>query len=88
MGHWIWIGAVLLLLGGFAGIGIHSLLQRPEAPASGVAALPVPPIEDAPKALSASDVVRFRVLSEPSGARVMLRGQEKGRTPFLRSLVG
>ncbi|HLL04371.1 MAG TPA: TonB family protein [Myxococcaceae bacterium] len=51
----------------------------PPAPAPAVAPTPTP--EPAPAA--AAQMVRLRLMSEPSGARVYYRGKERGTTPFV-----
>jgi serine/threonine-protein kinase len=81
IGSWVGLGAGLLLLAIFAGIGVWSLVRTPEAPVVPVAVAPQP--EEEEERPLGSDAVRFRVMSEPAGARVLLRGKEKGRTPFL-----
>jgi TonB family protein len=51
----------------------------PAAPAA-----PVPPPPSAPEpAQAAPQMVRFRLMSEPTGARVYYLGKERGTTPFV-----
>ncbi|WP_375766327.1 TonB family protein [Archangium gephyra] len=79
-----------LLLGGLVGGGIAVVLagglvlssgvfSRSEPKEAPVAAAPV--AEPAEKA--ADQVVRFRLMSQPTGARVVYKGEERGTTPLL-----
>ncbi|WP_163999658.1 TonB family protein [Pyxidicoccus caerfyrddinensis] len=84
-----WVGAGLVALLGL-GAGVYLLGARgapaPVAPGVPVAAAPVTPapVPVAPAAAGAPRApVRFRVSSEPVGARVFWRGQERGVTPLL-----
>jgi len=77
----VWLIALALLLLVLVGAGAWALVGRggaeSESEAMAKAELPLP----------ASGAVRFRVLSEPAGARVMLEGKEKGITPFMLELM-
>ena len=78
-----------LLLGGLVGGGIAVALtgglllsagffSRPEARQEPVAAQQTAPAEKA-----VEQVVRFRLMSQPTGARVVYKGEERGTTPLL-----
>ncbi|PTL77530.1 TonB family protein [Vitiosangium sp. GDMCC 1.1324] len=81
-----------LLLGGLVGGGIAVALTGGLLLSSGVFSSakpkpePVAPITQvaAPAEKSTADqVVRFRLMSQPTGARVVYKGQERGTTPLL-----
>ena len=79
-----------LMLGGLVGGGIavalagglllSGVFSRPEPKEEPAAAAQV--TEPAEKA-TADQVVRFRLMSQPTGARVVYKGQERGTTPLL-----
>jgi len=71
--------ALLLLLGGAA------LLFGRGGQADPLAA--APSLEEADLPPPTPGAVRFRVMSEPAGARVLLQGQDKGVTPFLLEVM-
>ncbi|HYO51852.1 TonB family protein [Archangium sp.] len=78
-----------LLLGGLVGGGIAVVLSGGLLLSSGVFSSSTPkeetaapvaaPTEKAP----ADQVVRFRLMSQPTGARVVYKGEERGTTPLL-----
>jgi len=85
------------LVGGAVVIGLVAtlVLMRPKepppatppaavavAPAAPVAPVTPPPAAPEP-AQAAPQMVRFRLMSEPSGARVYYLGKERGTTPFV-----
>ncbi len=61
--------------------------QTPESPKTAQAAPPAPVApptpEPQPAPAAAPQMVRFRLMSEPSGARVYYQGKERGTTPFV-----
>jgi len=80
------------LVGGAVLVGLVAtvLLMRPQdappaaAPAQTAAVAPVtPPAPAADPAQAEPQQVRFRLMSEPTGARVYYRGKERGTTPFV-----
>jgi len=85
----------MALVGGAVVLGLVTtlLLMRPkEAPpaapavaeAAAVAPTPATPPPAAPEpAQAAPQKVRFRLMSEPTGARVYYQGKERGTTPFV-----
>ncbi|AKJ05446.1 serine/threonine-protein kinase [Archangium gephyra] len=79
-----------LLLGGLVGGGIavaltgglllsSGVFSRSEPKQEPVAAAPVA----APTEKATDQVVRFRLMSQPTGARVVYKGEERGTTPLL-----
>jgi serine/threonine-protein kinase len=80
-----------LLLGGLVGGGIAVVLAGGLLLSSGVFSSPGPremaaaPAQAAAPAEKAAvdQVVRFRLMSQPTGARVVYKGQERGTTPLL-----
>jgi serine/threonine-protein kinase len=78
-----------LLLGGLVGGGVAALVAGGLLLSSGVfwgrAAGTTAPVAQAPVlAEKPSDqLVRFRLMSQPSGARVIYKGEERGTTPLL-----
>jgi TonB family protein len=88
LGVGLGVGAVIV------GLGATLLLLRPEStpdkPAVPETAVVTPPVaptrEPAPEpepAPAARQMVRFRLMSEPTGARVYYQGKERGTTPFV-----
>ncbi len=86
-----------LLTGGLGGLVVAGLIaggaiffmsrkEAPPAPAPEPAPAPVaaaPAAQPAPEPVPASSGnVRFKLMSQPSGARVFYRGKERGVTPF------
>ncbi|RKH45888.1 TonB family protein [Corallococcus sicarius] len=87
-----------LLMGGLGGVVVAGLVgtmmlflrggsEDKPAQASTQVAAPTPqaPVAEAPVAPGAGKV-RFRLMSQPSGARVFYRGKERGTTPFVLEL--
>jgi serine/threonine-protein kinase len=78
-----------LLMGGLVGGGIAVALSAGLMLSSGFfssASEPVAPVAEAPAPVAekpAEQVVRFRLMSQPSGARVIYKGKERGTTPLL-----
>jgi serine/threonine protein kinase len=82
-----------LLIGGLVGGGIAVLLSgglllSSSFFTSGPVPRPEPVVAAAPPAAPAAEpaaelVVRFRLMSQPTGARVYYKGQERGTTPLL-----
>jgi serine/threonine-protein kinase len=79
-----------LLLGGLVGGGIAALVTGGLLLSSGVfssgpAAEKTAPVAQAPVAAEklSDQLVRFRLMSQPSGARVIYKGEERGTTPLL-----
>ncbi|HEX5752055.1 MAG TPA: TonB family protein [Archangium sp.] len=79
-----------LLLGGLVGGGIAVALTGGLLWSSGVFTRAEPKQEPvaaaqvtAPEEKAAAQVVRFRLMSQPTGARVVYRGEERGTTPLL-----
>ncbi|GMU08074.1 TonB family protein [Corallococcus caeni] len=54
--------------------------------AQATAPTPTAPVAEAPTSPPAPGKVRFRLMSQPSGARVYYKGKEKGVTPFVMEL--
>ncbi|HLM47486.1 MAG TPA: serine/threonine-protein kinase, partial [Myxococcaceae bacterium] len=67
-------GLAALITGGVVLSGIFSRSVETTAPAAQATA----PVEKA-----AEQLVRFRLMSQPAGARVIYKGQERGTTPLL-----
>ncbi|CAM3158679.1 TonB family protein [Corallococcus sp. ZKHCc1 1396] len=59
--------------------------DKPAQPVAQAAAPTQPAVAEAPSAPAAGKV-RFRLMSQPSGARVFHKGKEKGTTPFILEL--
>jgi serine/threonine-protein kinase len=78
-----------LLLGGLVGGGIAVALTGGLLLSSGVFSRPEPRQEPvaaqvpAPAEKATDQVVRFRLMSQPTGARVVYKGEERGTTPLL-----
>jgi serine/threonine-protein kinase len=78
-----------LLLGGLVGGGIVVALTGGLLLSSGVFSRPEPKQEPvaaqqaAPAEKAVDHVVRFRLMSQPTGARVIYKGEERGTTPLL-----
>ncbi|MBZ4370917.1 protein kinase [Corallococcus sp. AS-1-6] len=75
------VGITLFLL---RGSGPEERPAQPAAPATAPTAQA--PVAEAPTAAPAPGKVRFRLMSQPSGARVYYKGKEKGVTPFVMEL--
>ncbi|WP_375745944.1 protein kinase [Corallococcus interemptor] len=75
------VGITLFLL---RGSGPEEMPAQPVAPATAPTAQA--PVAEAPTAAPAPGKVRFRLMSQPSGARVYYKGKEKGVTPFVMEL--
>ncbi|MBZ4335611.1 protein kinase [Corallococcus sp. AS-1-12] len=75
------VGITLFLL---RGSGPEERPAQPVAPATAPTAQA--PVAEAPTAAPAPGKVRFRLMSQPSGARVYYKGKEKGVTPFVMEL--
>ncbi|MBM7115013.1 TonB family protein [Archangium primigenium] len=85
-----------LLMGGLLGGGIAVAItggllwytgafkhRAPESPTAPVAAVAEPTSEPAATPVEAEQVVRFRLMSQPTGAHVYYKGEERGTTPLL-----
>jgi serine/threonine-protein kinase len=87
-----------LLIGGMGGVVVAGLVAagavffltrgraeepKPEPVAQAAVA---PPVEEKPAAADPQGKVRFKLMSQPSGARVFYRGKERGVTPFTLEL--
>ncbi|MBN8466865.1 protein kinase [Corallococcus exiguus] len=81
-----------VMVAGLVGITLFFLRgsSPEEKPAQPVAQAQAPttqaPVAEAPTAAPAPGKVRFRLMSQPSGARVYYKGKEKGVTPFMMEL--
>ncbi|NOK32590.1 TonB family protein [Corallococcus exercitus] len=80
-----------VMVAGLVGITLFFLRGGPEEkPAQPAAQATAPtttaPVAEAPTAPPAPGKVRFRLMSQPSGARVYYKGKEKGVTPFVMEL--
>ncbi|MFY0569177.1 protein kinase domain-containing protein [Archangium lansingense] len=71
-------GIAVALAGGLLLSGIFSRSEPKQEPAAAAAQVPAP----AEKA-TADQVVRFRLMSQPTGARVVYKGEERGTTPLM-----
>ncbi|MBN9684028.1 MULTISPECIES: TonB family protein [unclassified Corallococcus] len=81
-----------VMVAGLVGITLFLLRgggaeDKPAQPAAQAAAPTAQaPVAEAPTAAPAPGKVRFRLMSQPSGARVYYKGKEKGVTPFVMEL--
>ncbi|CAM4090110.1 TonB family protein [Corallococcus exiguus] len=81
-----------VMVAGLVGITLFFLRggspdEKPAQPVTQATAPATPaPAAEAPTAAPAPGKVRFRLMSQPSGARVYYKGKEKGVTPFMLEL--
>ncbi|RKG88832.1 TonB family protein [Corallococcus sp. CA049B] len=81
-----------VMVAGLVGITLFFLRggspeEKPAQPAAqATAPTAQAPVAEAPTAAPAAGKVRFRLMSQPSGARVYYKGKEKGVTPFVMEL--
>jgi serine/threonine-protein kinase len=86
------LGVGAVVVGLVAAFGLMRSKETPPAPpavaeVAPVAPAPVAPPPAAPEPVQAApQKVRFRLMSEPTGARVYYQGKERGTTPFVLEL--